>query len=109
MRRLDHQLQRRIDNRVRLLRVEVLHQLGRALDVREQRRDRLALAVGDVKGGLLWNRLRRECRLYRANHPLGRWFSEGRRAPAAESEADWIFGAACRATVRHRSGAPRTE
>jgi hypothetical protein len=63
----------------------------------------------DVKAGLLWNRLRRECRLYRANRPLGRWFGEWRRAPAAESEADWIFGAAFRATLRHRSGALATE
>jgi len=46
MRRVDHQLQRRVDDRAGLLRVEVLHQLGRALDIREQRRDRLALALG---------------------------------------------------------------
>ena len=45
MRRVDHQPERRIDNRARLLRVEVLHQLGRALDVREQRRHRLALPL----------------------------------------------------------------
>jgi hypothetical protein len=45
MRCVDHQLQCRVDNRARLLRVEVLHQLGRAFDVREQRRHRLALAV----------------------------------------------------------------
>ena len=46
MDRVDHQPQRRIDNRARLLGVEVLHQLHRALDVGEQRRDRLALALG---------------------------------------------------------------
>ena len=50
--RVDHELQRRVDNRARLLRIEVLHQLRGALDVGEQRRDRLALAfegtgVGD--------------------------------------------------------------
>jgi hypothetical protein len=43
--RVDHQLERRIDNRARLLRVEVFHQLGRAFDVGEQRGDGLALAV----------------------------------------------------------------
>jgi len=48
--RLDHQLQCRIDNRARFLGVEVLHQLGRALDVGEQRRHRLALAL-DILGG----------------------------------------------------------
>jgi hypothetical protein len=46
--RLDHHLQRRIDNRASLLRVDVFHQLGRAFDVGEERRDRLALAI---KGG----------------------------------------------------------
>src|SRR6266851_5099685 len=45
MRRVDHQLQRGVDNRAGLFRIEVAHQLGRALDVREQRRDRLALAL----------------------------------------------------------------
>jgi hypothetical protein len=45
MRGVDHQLQRRIDDRAGLLGVEVFHQFGRALDVSEQRRHRLALAV----------------------------------------------------------------
>ena len=45
MRRVDHQPERRIDNRARLFRIEVLHQLGRALDVGEQRRHRLALPL----------------------------------------------------------------
>ena len=53
MRRVDHQLQRRIDNRARLFRVEVLHQLGRALDVGEQRRHRLALPLDIFRGGRL--------------------------------------------------------
>jgi hypothetical protein len=61
MRRVDHQLERRIDDRARLLRVEVLHQLGRALDIREQSGDRLALAV---------DRLRRIL-LFRGNTNLG--------------------------------------
>ena len=56
MHRVDHQLERRIDDRARLLGVEVLHQLGRALDVREQRRDGLALAFehSGVSGVLFW-------------------------------------------------------
>jgi hypothetical protein len=45
MDRVDHELQGRIDNAARLLGVEVLHQLHRALDVGKQRRDRLALAI----------------------------------------------------------------
>jgi len=46
--RIDHQPQRRIDNRARLLGVELRHQLGRALDIGEQRRDHFALAFGGV-------------------------------------------------------------
>jgi hypothetical protein len=45
MDRVDHQLQRRIDDRACFLGIEVAHQFGRALDVREQRRDSLALTV----------------------------------------------------------------
>ena len=45
MHRRHHQLQHRVDDRARLLGIEVAHQLGRALDVGEQRGDRLALAV----------------------------------------------------------------
>jgi hypothetical protein len=44
-RRIDHQLQRRIDNRAGFFGVEVLLEFGRALDVGEQRGDRLALAL----------------------------------------------------------------
>ena len=44
-RRINHELKRRIDNRARLFGVELLHQLGRTLDVREQRGDGLALSV----------------------------------------------------------------
>ena len=53
MRRVDHQLQCGIDNRARLFGVEVLHQLGRSLDVREQRGDRLALAFDIFRDGRL--------------------------------------------------------
>jgi len=45
---VDHQLQRWVDDRPRLLRIEVRHQLGRALDVGEQRRHSLALAFGNI-------------------------------------------------------------
>jgi hypothetical protein len=48
-------MQRRIDDRARLFGVEVFHQLHRALDVREQRGDRLALAVDRRRSvRLLW-------------------------------------------------------
>jgi hypothetical protein len=43
---IDHELERGIDNGAGLFRVEILHQLHRALDISEQRRHRLALAVG---------------------------------------------------------------
>ena len=43
--RIDHQLQRRVDNRACLFGVEVCHQLGRTLDVGEQCCDRLALTL----------------------------------------------------------------
>ncbi len=42
---VDHQLQRGIDDCPGFLGIELLHQLGRALDIREQRRHRLALAL----------------------------------------------------------------
>jgi len=42
--RVDHQLEHRIDNRTRIFRIEIFLKLGRAFDIREQRRDRLALA-----------------------------------------------------------------
>src|SRR5712692_6397158 len=51
MRRVDHQLERRIDDGTRLLRIEVTHQFGRALDVGKQRGDRLAFAL-DCLGSL---------------------------------------------------------
>ena len=49
--RVDHQAQCRIDDCAGLLGVEVLLQLGRALDVGEQRSDRLALAFEVFRGG----------------------------------------------------------
>jgi hypothetical protein len=55
---LDHQFQRRIDNRSRFLGVEVLLQLGRSLDVRKQRRDRLALAFCRLRNTRLFGRTR---------------------------------------------------
>jgi hypothetical protein len=45
MRGVDHQLERRVDDCARLFGVEVLRQLGRALDISKQRCDRLALAL----------------------------------------------------------------
>jgi hypothetical protein len=44
MHRLHHKVQHRIDDRARLLGIQIAHQLGRALDIGEQRRDGLALA-----------------------------------------------------------------
>jgi hypothetical protein len=46
--RLDHQLQRRVDNRARFLGVEFLHQFGRALDVGEQRCNRYSTVLARV-------------------------------------------------------------
>ncbi|MGB6552883.1 MAG: hypothetical protein WBE78_05280 [Candidatus Binataceae bacterium] len=57
--RVDHQLQSRIDDRARLFRVEILLQLRRTLDVGEQRRDGLALAIGNFAGRLCANPDRR--------------------------------------------------
>ena len=48
--RVDHKAQCGINNRARLLRVEVFNQFHRALDVGEQRRDRYALAIGRFMG-----------------------------------------------------------
>jgi hypothetical protein len=43
--RFDHDAQRRVDDRTRVFGVEILHQFGRALDIGEQRSDRLAFAL----------------------------------------------------------------
>jgi hypothetical protein len=45
MHRLHHKLQNRVDDRARLLGIEIAHQLRRALDVGEQSGDGLALAL----------------------------------------------------------------
>ncbi len=62
MHRVDHQLQRRVDNRACLLRVEVLLQLGRAFNIRKQCSDRLALTIERFGRSRLvysdWNTLR---------------------------------------------------
>src|SRR6266571_893163 len=47
--RLDHQLERRIDNRTGLFRVEFLHQFGGALEIGEECRDSLALALDSFR------------------------------------------------------------
>jgi len=48
---VDHYFQRRVDDRARLLGIEVLLELGRALDIGKQSRDGLALALGIFGGG----------------------------------------------------------
>ena len=48
--RVDHQLECRVNDAPRFFGVEVLLELGRALDVGEQRGDRLALAVDIFRG-----------------------------------------------------------
>src|SRR5579863_4891490 len=48
--RLNHYLERGIDHAPRVLRVEILHQLGRSLDVSEQRGNEFALALRYVVG-----------------------------------------------------------
>jgi hypothetical protein len=48
---VDHQLERGVDNRARLFGVEIRHQLGRTLDVGEQRGDRLALTIDCLAPG----------------------------------------------------------
>ena len=49
--RVDHQLERGIDDCAGLLGIEVLLQLSRTLDIREQRRHRLPLAFEIFRGG----------------------------------------------------------
>jgi hypothetical protein len=51
MHRRHHKLQHRVDDRARLLGIEIAHQLCRALDISEQRRDGLALALERVLRG----------------------------------------------------------
>ena len=63
--RVDHQLERRVDNRARFFGIEILFELGRALDVREQRGDRLALAfeIFRVRASLLLESVNRSISL----------------------------------------------
>jgi hypothetical protein len=51
--RVDHQVQCRIYNGARLLRIDLLHQIHRALDIGEQSGDRLPLPVRRVCHGSL--------------------------------------------------------
>jgi hypothetical protein len=53
--RIDHQFQRRVDNQTCLFGIEILHQLGRAIDVGEERRDSFALTVKE-SFGVSWQR-----------------------------------------------------
>ena len=106
MDRIDHQLERGIDERARLLGIEVLHQVHRALDIGEQRGERLALAVRyrsvgrfgrdvDAGGGLCGRRTRID--------------GEGSAALAAEVSSRRIFRRAFRAKFEQRSSAPGAE
>jgi hypothetical protein len=45
---VDHERERWVDDRPRLLRIEIRHEFGRALDVGKQGRDPLTLAIGDI-------------------------------------------------------------
>ena len=73
--RVDHQLERRIDDRARLFGIEVLFEFGRALDIGEQRGDRLALAFEVFSGGRVSYPNRRIVRF-----PCGRSWSLHERA-----------------------------
>jgi len=104
----DHQLERRIDDRARLFGVEVLFELGRTLDVGEERGDGLALAVERRRGiGTLGRDANRWPSLIGGGRPgrLRRSRSgERRSALAAESRLGRVFGAALRA-ARSQAGA----
>ena len=93
--RIDHQLQRRIDNRARFLRIEILFKLGRSLDVGEQRRDRLALAFEIFRGRRLGHSNRRIIRFLRR-----RLRSKRRAALSTKAFAARIVGAALRTKIR---------
>jgi len=68
---IDHQVERGIDDRTRLFRVEVLHQLHRALDVSEKRGDRFAFAIERFRSSLGYS----DCRV----DDLGRFRADWRR------------------------------
>ena len=100
MDRVDHQLERRIDDCARFFGIEAFHQIHRALDVGEQGGHGLALAARGVGGGLFESDADRllddGCRWLRAGggSPSGRQCSA---AFAAEFEFRWIVEAAARA------------
>src|SRR6516165_2653243 len=103
MDRLDHQLQRRIDDCSRLLGVQILHQVHGTFDVGEQKGDQLALALEILWGGcfgypnlglvgfLSTNSWRRRSERYAA---LTTEFSRGDVLEAARSARRFEWGAA---------------
>src|SRR5260370_21942091 len=100
MDRLDHQFEGRIDYGPRLFGVEILHHLGGSLDVGEQRRGRLALAVHS-RGAI---------RLPQCERGSGRLRFAGRgskrdRTLAAELESRRILEVALWTDQRERLGA----
>ena len=98
--RVDHQLERRIDYRARFFGVEVLLELGRSLDVGEQRGDRLALALEFFSVG----RLSYPDFCCFGSRWLGRCAcSERSTASAAEFGRGYVFKAA-RSTGRFECG-----
>jgi len=107
---VDHQLKRRVDDRPRLLRVEVLHQLRRALDVGEQRRHRLALTL-ERRRGFLRNEAHRGRRLRCGCLALGNSSIAVKRggALAAEIESRGIIERAVGAGQPERSSALSAE
>src|SRR5579862_651302 len=96
--RVDHQLECWIDDRARFFRIEILLQLGRSLDVGEQRRHRLALAVEIFSGGRVGYPNQQFVRL------LGRgdrrWLSERRAAVSTKAFSRWVIGTAFRTNTR---------
>ena len=121
---IDHELQRRIDNCACLFGVEVLLKFSRSLDVREQRGDRLALALeracirplgryadaavgspGPTCPSYFRSRLERSSTWPQKSNPGGfskpRNSGRSRRASyciPAELHACWVLGLALRAT-----------
>jgi hypothetical protein len=94
---LDHQLEGGIDDCPRLLRIEVLHQLGRALDVREQRGHRLALALEFFGVGRLAYAKRRSVEFLCCS--IGRP-PECPAALSAKTFTGWIVGTAFWTKIR---------
>src|SRR5450755_1027051 len=75
--RLDHQLDCGVDNCARVLRIEVAHHFGRALNFGEKGRDNLALPPqGQMKG--CGARVPRKARLYEAG-----WLAHWKWCPRA--------------------------